>query len=458
MYPDEEQLRIPPHSVDAEQSVLGGLMLDNRAWGLVSGVINEDDFYRKDHKFIFQSIAALSSEDKPLDWITLSNWLKDRGELETAGGTSYLGTLAKDTPSAANIRAYAELVKEKSILRQLIGLGVDIQTSAIVSDGIPAKEKALAAQDSLVQLVQDNRDNKSVLIRPKQMAKTMLEKWHRVNNGDSLMGLKTGFSHLDKITQGLGDGWLVVIAGRPKMGKTAFAMALEQSILSQGKPVGIISMEMPQGELMERHLSRLSDIPLSAIRSGNIVKNKSLLEKSTPAIGKFKDFKYFVDDSGGLTPQEIRDSVTNMNNESMKEYGEPLAAVVVDYIQIMRPEGKSRGLTEDVTEFSSQLKKLAKDFRLPVIALSQLNRELEKRPNKRPVMSDLRNSGAIEQDADLILFLYRDEVYDKDSKFKECGEIIIGAFRHGQTDTVMAGWKGECTKWYDKAQEFDDFE
>lgn len=452
-YPDYEDILVPPQSIEAEQSVLGGLMLNNKAWNLIKGIVSAEDFYRSDHKFIFECIAGLAIDSKPMDFITLSDWLKERNRLDDAGGASYLGTMAKDTPSAANIVAYAKIVKEKSILRQIIAIGADIQSSAFSRDGVPAKEKAIQAQDSIVKIVQDTRANESRLVRPKEMARGLIDSWDRFSNGDSLMGLKTGFGQLDKATQGLGDGWLVIVAGRPKMGKTSFAMALEQSILNQGKPVGIISMEMPEAELVQRHISFMSGVPLADVRSGKVVHNGSQMPLAAHAISQFKDFKYFVDDTGGQTPQEIRDSVTNMNNESIKQYGEPLSAVVIDYIQIMRAEGASKGLTEDVTEFSSQLKRLAKDFKIPVIALSQLNRELEKRPNKRPIMSDLRNSGAIEQDADLILFLYRDEVYNDKTDFKDCGEIIMGAFRHGQPKTIMAGWNGSCTKWFDRYPE-----
>ena len=377
-YMDYENVITPPNSIQAEQSVLGGLMLDNRAWNLIKGKLSADDFYRSDHKFIFECIGELADGEKPLDWVTLSEWLGERGKLEDAGGAQYLGTIANDTPSAANIVAYAEIVKEKSVLRQVIAVGADIQSSAYLKDGVSAKEKAIQAQDSIVQIVQDSRENKSRLIRPKQMAKGMLDLWQRFNDGESLMGLKTGFGQLDKVTQGLGKGWLVIVAGRPKMGKTSFAMALEQSILKQDKPVGMISMEMPEAELVQRHISFMSGVPLNAIRSGHVVKSEDQLSQATIAISKFKDFKYFVDDTGGQTPQEIRESVMNMNNESIKQYGEPLAAIVVDYIQIMRPEGDSKGMTEDVTEFSSELKRLAKDLQVPVIALSQLNRSVQK--------------------------------------------------------------------------------
>lgn len=448
MYPDEYQdLKIPPHSIEAEQSVLGSLLMDGKAYEKIKSTLCIDDFYKLDHKKIFEIIRDLSIEDLPIDFVTVN----ERLDKSDDGLSTYLYTMAKDTPSSANVVGYAKIVKDKSVLRSLISIGADIQESAFSADGVPAMEKVITAQDAIVQVAQDNRETKSKIIRPKDMTQQIINSWNIRASGQSLMGLKTGFEQLDEYTQGLGKGWLVIVGARPAMGKTSFMMALEQATMDfQDKPIATVSMEMPEGELLERHTSYMSGVPLSKIRSGDVIHDEPELAKASTALKKFNKYKYFVDASGGQTPQELRDSVIAMNNQSLKEYGEPLAAVFVDYLQIMRASGNNQNRVGDVSEFSGELKRLAKDLAIPVVALSQLNRSVEQRPNKRPVMSDLRDSGAIEQDADVIMFLYRDEVYEKDSDDKGNGEIIIAKNRHGRTGTVRAGWNGMCTKWFDR--------
>ena len=441
---DLQHLKVPPHSIEAEQSVLGGLMLENRAWDKVADVVQEHDFYRQDHRLIFRSIAVLANENEPLDIITLSEWLKDRNELENAGGLAYLGTLAKDTPSAANIKAYADIVREKSVLRQLISIGSEIADEAFNSGERPSRELLDEAERKVFEIAeQGNRqqDFKGI----KDLLKTTLDQIHELSKSDdTITGASTGYNELDDMTSGLQKGDLIIVAGRPSMGKTTFAMNLAEFIaVNDKKPVAIFSMEMPAEQLILRMFASMGRVPLNDIRTGKI------REEDWPRIGMavktFGESKLFIDDTAALSPTEVRAKCRRL----AREHGQ-LGLVVLDYIQLMQITGKADNRASEISEISRSLKALAKEMECPVIALSQLNRSLEQRPNKRPIMSDLRESGAIEQDADVIMFIYRDEVYNEDTPDKGMAEIIIGKQRNGAIGKVRLTFTGKFTR-------FDNF-
>jgi len=439
-----EQLKVPPHSIEAEQSVLGGLLLENQAWDKVADVITEDDFYRHDHRLIFRSIAMLADNDKPLDIITLSEWLKDRDELENAGGLAYLGTLAKDTPSAANIKAYADIVREKSVLRQLISIGSEITDDAFNAGDRLSKELLDTAERKVFEIAeQGNRqkDFKNI----KGLLKSTLAHIDELSKSDAtITGAETGFNELDDMTSGLQQGDLIIVAGRPSMGKTTFSMNLAEFIaINDKKPVAIFSMEMPAEQLVLRMFASIGRVPLNDIRTGKI------REEDWPRIGMavktFGETKLFIDDTPAMSPTEIRAKARRL----AREHGQ-LGAIVIDYIQLMQSGNKSDNRAAEISEISRSLKGLAKELKVPVIALSQLNRSLEQRPNKRPIMSDLRESGAIEQDADVIMFIYRDEVYNEDTPDKGIAEVIIGKQRNGAIGKVRLTFTGKFTR-------FDNF-
>lgn len=438
-----ESLRIPPHSIDAEQSVLGGLMLDNRAWDIIADKVSEEDFYRKDHRLIFRSIAQLAEESQPLDWITLSEWLKQRGELENAGGTSYLGTLAKDTPSAANIKAYADIVREKSVLRQLISVGTDISDLAFNSGDRDSKSLLDEAEQRVFKIAEQGTRQQT--FKPiKQLLKDSLDQIQRLAETEgTITGTATGYTELDEKTSGLNKGDLVIVAGRPAMGKTTFSMNIAEHVALNDKPVVIFSMEMPAEQLVLRLFASHGRVPLSDIRTGKI--RDEDWPRVAMAVKAFSKTKLFIDDTAGQSPTEIRAKTRRL----AREHGQ-LGVIVIDYLQLMQTNTQSDNRTAEISEISRSLKGLAKEMECPVIALSQLNRSLEQRPNKRPIMSDLRESGAIEQDADIIMFVYRDEVYDEDSPDKGQAEIIIGKQRNGPIGTVRLTFHGKYTR-------FDNF-
>jgi replicative DNA helicase len=439
-----EYLKVPPHSIEAEQSVLGGLLLENRAWDKIADVVEEEDFYRHDHRLIFRSIAVLAERDKPLDIITLSEWLKDRDELENAGGLAYLGTLAKDTPSAANIKAYADIVREKSVLRQLISIGTEITEDAFNSGDRLSKDLLDDAERKVFEIAeQGNRqkDFKNI----KSLLKQTLATIDELSKSDStITGASTGYTDLDEMTSGLQPGDLIIVAGRPSMGKTTFSMNLAEFIaINDKKPIAIFSMEMPAEQLVLRMFASMGRVPLSDIRTGKI------REEDWPRIGMavktFGETQIFIDDTPALSPTEIRAKARRL----AREHGQ-LGVIVIDYIQLMQTGSASDNRAAEISEISRSLKALAKELKVPVIALSQLNRSLEQRPNKRPIMSDLRESGAIEQDADVIMFIYRDEVYNEDTTDKGMAEVIIGKQRNGAIGKVRLTFTGKYTR-------FDNF-
>ena len=432
--------KLPPHSIEAEQSVLGGLMLDNRAWDDLGDRITGEDFYREDHRLIFQAIAELCSTSKPCDFITLCEHLRHQGKLEQAGGVSYLGTLANDTPSAANVMAYAEIVRERSVLRTLIAAGGDIAELGFRPDGRGhselidvAEQKVFAIRNKTAHASGDY----SMMPQLMDIVERRIEEM-RTNPG-GLAGLSTGFTDLDKLTTGLHPGDLVILAGRPAMGKTSFALNIAEHVaLYEKKGAAVFSMEMPAEQLALRVLSSFARIDMGKLRSGELEDRD--WDRLTSQGGLVREAPIYIDETGALSPLELRARARRMKQRH------DIQLIIVDYIQLMQVPGTKENRTNEISEISRSLKALAKELSLPVIALSQLNRGVEQRDNKRPRMSDLRESGGIEQDADIVAFVYRDEVYNKESPDKGTAEIIIVKQRNGPLGTVKTAFFGQYTR------------
>jgi replicative DNA helicase len=436
-----EELKIPPHSIDAEQAVLGGLMLDNAAWDRVADRVAEGDFYRQDHRAIFRAIAGLADAQQPFDAVTLSEWLERREQLDAVGGLAYLGTLAKETPSAANITAYADIVREHSVMRQLISVSTDITESAFRPEGRSSRDLLDIAEQKVFEIAEQGERTRQGFRSIKSLLKTTIEHIDTLyERDDPITGLPTGWSDFDEMTSGLQAGDLVIVAGRPSMGKTSFAMNMaEYAAIKRSAPVAIFSMEMPGEQLSMRLLASMGRINQQRLRTGRLEEED--WPRLTSAVAMFAEVPLFIDDSPALTPTELR----ARSRRLMREHGE-LGLIVVDYLQLMQVPGSSENRATEISEISRGLKALAKELRVPVVALSQLNRSLEQRPNKRPVMSDLRESGAIEQDADVIVFIYRDEVYNEESPDKGTAEILIAKQRNGPIGTVRLTFLGQYTR------------
>lgn len=433
-------LKVPPHSLEAEQSVLGGLMLDNTAWDQIADLVNEEDFYRRDHRLIFRAIRELASHAQPYDVITLSEWLKNLNELDNAGGLAYLGTLAKDTPSAANIKAYASIVRERSVLRQLIRIGTEISNSAFNPEGRESTELLDDAERRVFEIAEQGSHGKRSFAPIKHLVAKAMERIDLLFQQEgALTGVPTGFNDLDDMTSGLQAADLVIVAGRPSMGKTSFAMNIaEHAAIKTKLPVAIFSMEMPAEQLAMRMMSSLGRIDQHKVRTGKL--DDDDWPRLTSAVGILAEASMFIDDTPALSPTELRARARRLK----REHG--LGLIVIDYLQLMQVTGNKENRTNEISEISRSLKGLAKELNVPVIALSQLNRNLEQRPNKRPVMSDLRESGGIEQDADLIVFIYRDEVYNEDSPDKGSAEIIIAKQRNGPIGTTRLTFLAQYTR------------
>jgi len=435
-----EALKLPPYSIEAEQSVLGGLMIDNSAWDQVADMISEVDFYRKEHRLIFRAIATQAEDSKPSDAVTLSEWLDSNNELNNVGGLSYLGSLAKNTPTAANIKAYANIVRERSIMRQLVSVGTDIANSAYNPEGRDSKELLEHAEQQVFQIAEQGAKGRQGYQNIRQLLTKAVDRIDLLFQADShITGVATGFDDFDEQTAGLQPADLVIVAGRPSMGKTTFAMNIaENAAIKQGKPVAVFSMEMPGEQLAMRMMSSLGRINQHKLRTGKLTDED--WPRVTSAVGILSEAPLFIDDTPALTSTDLRARARRLK----REHGD-LGLIVIDYLQLMQGSGKENRATE-ISEISRGLKALAKELNVPVVALSQLNRSLEQRPNKRPVMSDLRESGAIEQDADVIVFIYRDEVYNEDSPDKGMAEIIIGKQRNGPIGTTRLTFMGQFTK------------
>ncbi|MBN8412344.1 replicative DNA helicase [Halomonas denitrificans] len=439
-------LKVPPHSVEAEQSVLGGLMLDNQAWDSIADRLVADDFYRYEHRLVFNAMVALAESSRPLDVVTLSEALEARDQLDTVGGLAYLAELARNTPSASNIRAYGDIVRERATLRKLIQAANQIADGAFSPNGRPADELVNEAERLVFQISEDRPKAGGPIGMSELLTKAVDRIDELFNMKGEMTGLSTGFRDLDDMTSGLQPSDLVIVAGRPSMGKTTFAMNLvEHAVVSSDKPVMVFSMEMPADSIMLRMLSSLGRIDQTRVRSGQLEDED--WPRLTSAVNLLKDKQLFIDDTAALSPNEMRSRVRRV----VREHGN-LAMIMIDYLQLMQVPGFGDNRTGEISEISRSLKGLAKEFGCPVIALSQLNRSLEQRPNKRPVMSDLRESGAIEQDADLIGFVYRDEVYNPDNPDnKGLAEFIIGKQRNGPIGAVHMAFIGKYTRFEDLA-------
>lgn len=444
-------IKIPPHSVEAEQSVIGGLMLDNRAFDDVSELLTDVDFYRRDHRLIYRAIAQLAELSKPYDVVTLGEALDNAGLLEESGGMAYLAQLAKNTPSASNIKAYAEIVRQRSVLRQMITVSNEIADSAFNPEGRNATELLDEAERKVFSIAEQGAKQGGP--QPiKDVLKATVDKIDELFKSDEkLTGIPTGFTDLDEKTSGLQGGALVIVAARPAMGKTTFSMNMaENALIRTGKPVLVFSMEMPAEQIVMRMLASLGRIDMSRVTSGKLEEDD--WPRFSSAVSLLAEQKLFIDDSAGLSPTEVRARARRV----AREHGE-IGLIMVDYLQLMQVPGAESRVNE-ISEISRSLKGLAKEMDCPVVALSQLNRSLEQRPNKRPVMSDLRESGAIEQDADIIMFIYRDEVYNEDSDDKGTAEIIIGKQRNGPIGTVRLAFLGRYTRFEDLAHNtYGDF-
>ena len=445
--PELAGLRTMPRSVEAEQSVLGGLLLLPESWDAVAELLQAEDFHNSEHRAIYRQMARLVDAAKTIDPVTVADALEAAGELEAAGGFAYLAELAKETPSAANIGAYAGVVRERSILRLLIQTANAIAESGYRPKGRSAKEVLEDAERNILHIAE--RDLKGA--GPQEAEPLVQGALNRIKeiyeSGNKLTGVSTGFADLDGMTSGLQASELIIVAGRPSMGKTSFAMNMvEHAVLHQDKPVLVFSMEMPAEQLMMRMLSSLGRINQGRIRKGEM--RSEDWAKLNKAAGKLQTAKLFIDDAASLSPAEIRSRARRM----AREHGE-LGMVVVDYLQLMQVPGFRDGRTAEITEISRDMKAMAGEFRCPLVALSQLSRAVESRPNKRPVNSDLRESGAIEQDADVILFIYRDELYNEDTEHKGVAEILIGKQRNGPIGTCRLAFRGEYTRFENLAKE-----
>lgn len=441
-----ETLKRPPHSAEAEQAIIGGLMLDNQVWDKVSSKLCEADFYRSEHRILYRAILELANKSQPFDVVTLLDILKAKAQLDDAGSETYLFELANNTPSVANVSAYADIVREKSVQRQLITIASEIADSAYNPEGREVSELLDTAETKVFAIAEQTASDTG----PEAIKSILVKAVERIDalylNGDAVTGLATGLADLDKLTSGLQLADLVIIAGRPSMGKTTLAMNIaEHAAIKENKPVLVFSMEMPSDSLAMRMLSSLGRIDQHRIRTGKL--DDEDWPRVTSAVHMLSEASLFIDDTPALSPAEMRARARRLS----KEHGQ-LGLIVVDYLQLMKVPGfKADNRTAEISEISRSLKSLARELNVPVIALSQLNRSLEQRHDKRPLMSDLRESGAIEQDADLICFIYRDEVYNEESADKGIAEIIIAKHRNGPIGKVRVAFLGKYTRFEDLA-------
>ena len=438
-------VRAPPHSVEAEQAVLGGVFIDNDAWDRIAGVLTSAHFYRNDHRAVFDAVSGLCDEGRPCDAVTVAERLDRSGQLESSGGLAYLAELAENTPSAANIVAYAEIVRERAVLRELIRIGTEITESAFRPQGRGALELLDDAERRIFEIAEKGRTGRRESTAIKDVLSDVVERIDELSRQENpITGVPTGFSDLDQTTAGLQRGDLVIVAGRPSMGKTAFAMNLvEEAAIREKLSVIVFSMEMPAEQLTMRMLSSLGRIDQQKVRTGRL--DHDDWPRLSSQVAMLSDTNIFIVDDSALTPTELHARCRRLK----REHGVDL--VVIDYLQLMYIPGTRENRATEISEISRSLKALAKELMVPVVACSQLNRRLEERQNKRPVMSDLRESGAIEQDADLILFIYRDEVYDEESKDKGKAEIIIGKQRNGPIGKVPLAFLGRYARFEDYA-------
>ncbi|GAM69797.1 replicative DNA helicase [Vibrio sp. JCM 19236] len=438
-----DAIKTPPHSIEAEQSVIGGLLLDNERWDTVAEKVMASDFYSRPHKIVFEAVKSILEDSQPLDLITLSEFLERREQLEDVGGFAYLADLVKNTPSAANINAYAEIVAERAVVRNLIGVANEIADAGYDPQGRTSGDLVDLAESKVFAIAEERGSENEGPQNVENILEKTLERIEVLYQTpqDGVTGVSTGFNDLNKKTAGLQPSDLVIVAARPSMGKTTFAMNLcENAAMDSDKPVLIFSLEMPSEQIMMRMLASLSRVDQTKIRTGQLDDEDWARISSTMGILMQKK-NMFIDDSSGLTPTELRSRARRVARDNGG-----LSLIMVDYLQLMRVPGMQDNRTLEISEISRSLKALAKELQVPVVALSQLNRSLEQRADKRPINSDLRESGAIEQDADLIMFIYRDEVYHPDSTMKGTAEIIIGKQRNGPIGSVRLTFQGQFSR------------
>ena len=440
-------LRVPPHSIEAEQSVLGGLLLDNQAFDRVADLISGNDFYRDDHRRIWRHLAKLMEAGKPADVVTVSESIEASEDKDKTGGPAYLGALAQNTPSALHIRRYAELVRERAVQRRLAQVATEIAETALSGSGKDSSQLLDEAESKIFQIAETGARRDQGLLEIKPVLARVFERidhlYHRDNPSD-VTGVPTGFTDLDKMTAGLQPGELVVIAGRPSMGKTALALNIAEHVaVDNGLPVAIFSMEMSGTQLAMRLLGSISKVDQHKMRTGRL--NDEEWSKLSEAIGKLHDTPIYIDEAGALNALEVRARARRLKRQFSK-----LGLIVIDYLQLMSSSNPKAGENRatEISEISRSLKAMSKELDVPVIALSQLNRAVDQRPDRRPVMSDLRESGAIEQDADVIMFIYREVVYKPDlpEEQRNVAEVIVGKQRNGPIGTVRLTFRGQHTR------------
>ncbi|MFZ9480520.1 MAG: replicative DNA helicase [Burkholderiaceae bacterium] len=436
-------LRVPPHSIEAEASVLGGLLLDNSAWDRIGDLVSAHDFYRADHRIIFESIARLIDAGRPADVVTVFESLQSLGRADEVGGVAYLNTLAHQTPSAANIRRYAEIVRDRAILRHLVSVSDQIATQALNPAGKETRQILDEAESQIFQIGEAGsrtsggfQDFHTVLARVVEKVDDL----YQSPNASDVTGVPTGYLDLDQKTAGMQPGDLLIVAGRPSMGKTSLALNIAEHVaIVEQAPVAVFSMEMGAEQLAMRVLCSVGRLDAQKVRTGRLSEDD--WTRLTQAMGKMKGARLYIDETPALNPLELRSRARRLS----RQYG-GLGLIVVDYLQLMSASSSGENRTTEISEITRSLKSLAKELGCPVLALSQLNRTVEQRTDKRPVMSDLRESGAIEQDADVIIFIYRDEVYRPDTPDKGVAEIIIAKQRNGPIGTVRLTFLGQYTK------------
>ena len=438
-----QSLKLPPHSVEAEQSLIGGLLLENEALDRIADIVSAGDFYRHDHRVIYEHISRLIEQSKPADIVTVAEALESTAKLAGVGGIAYLGALAQNVPGSANIRRYAEIVRERAVMRKLVEVGTGIADSAFSPQGKDAAQLLDEAEAKIFEIAEGGQRSAQGFVDIRQLLPQVADRIDQLfqrDNASDVTGIPTGFRDLDSMTSGLQPGDLVIVAGRPSMGKTAFSLNIAENVaLDHRAPVAVFSMEMAGIQLAMRMIGSVGRLDQHRMRTGRLEDEDWV--RLTTALGKLNDADIFIDESAGLNALEVRARARRLHRQCGK-----LGLIVVDYLQLMSSTRQGENRATEISEISRSLKSLAKELDVPVVALSQLNRSLEQRPNKRPVMSDLRESGAIEQDADLILFIYRDEVYNPDSPDKGTAEIIIGKQRNGPIGTVRLTFLGEHTR------------
>ncbi|MFN5777711.1 MAG: replicative DNA helicase [Burkholderiaceae bacterium] len=455
-YPDQQvaQLRIPPHSLEAESSVLGGLLLDNSAWDRVGDLVTDSDFYRYEHRLVFAAVAALINSSRPADVITVFEHLQSLGKADEVGGLAYLNSLAQYVPSASNIRRYGEIVRERAILRKLVTASDEIATTAFSPKGRPVAQILDEAEQKIFHIGEEGSRMKQGFQSMNSLVVQLLDRVEEMSqNPNDITGVPTGFHDFDRMTSGMQPGDLIVLAARPSMGKTALAINIAENVaVQEGLPVAVFSMEMGASQLAVRIVGSIGRIDQGHLRTGKLSDDE--WPRLTEAIEKLRNVSLHIDETPGLTTSELRANARRLSRQCGK-----LGLIVVDYLQLMSgssSDGSDNRATE-LGEISRGLKMLAKELQCPVIALSQLNRSVEQRTDKRPMMSDLRESGAIEQDADVIMFIYRDDYYNKDSKEPGVAEVIIGKQRNGPTGTIKLAFLKPITKFESRASGGADY-